>query len=78
MQDDSDADSSIGDDMYVSPNHIMLIQLMISRSASSTTSVSSSILEYRKFHGRTYHSDKYDSEYFAPNDERQRDSMDIT
>ncbi|RFN45506.1 hypothetical protein FIE12Z_10269 [Fusarium flagelliforme] len=60
-RDDSDADSSIGDDV-----------------ASSTTSVSSSILEYRKFHGRTYHSDKYDSEYFAPNDERQRDSMDIT
>ncbi|KAJ4025670.1 hypothetical protein NW752_003144 [Fusarium irregulare] len=60
-RDDSDVDSSIGDDI-----------------ASSTTSVSSSILEYRKFHGRTYHSDKYDSEYFAPNDERQRDSMDIT
>ncbi|CAG1969791.1 unnamed protein product [Fusarium graminearum] len=46
--------------------------------ASSTTSVSSSILEYRKFQGRTYHSEKYNSEYFAPNDERQRDSMDIS
>lgn len=47
-------------------------------SASSTTSVSSSILEYRKFQGRTYHNEKYNSEYFAPNDERQRDSMDIS
>ncbi|CAF3460849.1 unnamed protein product [Fusarium graminearum] len=46
--------------------------------ASSTTSVSSSILEYRKFQGRTYHSEKYNSEYFAPNDERQRDSIDIS
>ncbi|XEV01504.1 hypothetical protein FSHL1_006791 [Fusarium sambucinum] len=46
--------------------------------ASSTTSITSSILEYRKFQGRTYHSDKYDTEYFAPNDEQQRESIDIS
>ncbi|KAF4449578.1 hypothetical protein F53441_7145 [Fusarium austroafricanum] len=47
-------------------------------SASSTASVSSSILEYRKFQGRTFHSESYNTEYFTPNDEQQRDSIDIT
>ncbi|KAF5585281.1 methyltransferase [Fusarium pseudocircinatum] len=45
---------------------------------SSTTSISSSILEYRKFQGRTFHSERYNAEYFTPNDEQQRDSIDIT
>ncbi|KAG7406973.1 Secondary metabolism regulator LAE1 [Fusarium oxysporum f. sp. rapae] len=45
---------------------------------SSTASISSSILEYRKFQGRTFHSEKYNTEYFTPNDEQQRDSIDIT
>ncbi|RKK52365.1 hypothetical protein BFJ67_g5694 [Fusarium oxysporum f. sp. cepae] len=45
---------------------------------SSTTSISSSILEYRKFQGRTFHSERYNTEYFTPNDEQQRDSIDIT
>ncbi|KAM0413651.1 hypothetical protein ACHAPD_006889 [Fusarium lateritium] len=46
--------------------------------ASSTASITSSILEYRKFQGRTFHSEKYDTEYFAPNDEQQRESIDIS
>ncbi|KAF5983646.1 methyltransferase [Fusarium bulbicola] len=46
--------------------------------ASSTASLTSSILEYRKFQGRTFNSDKYETEYFAPNDERQKDSIDIS
>ncbi|KAF4416316.1 hypothetical protein FACUT_12677 [Fusarium acutatum] len=45
---------------------------------SSTASISSSILEYRRFQGRTFHSERYNTEYFTPNDEQQRDSIDIT
>ncbi|EXM05392.1 hypothetical protein FOIG_03987 [Fusarium odoratissimum NRRL 54006] len=45
---------------------------------SSTASISSSILECRKFQGRTFHSERYNTEYFTPNDEQQRDSIDIT
>ncbi|EMT74556.1 mRNA 3'-end-processing protein YTH1 [Fusarium odoratissimum] len=46
--------------------------------ASSTASLTSSILEYRKFQGRTFNSDKYETEYFAPNDEKQKESIDIS
>ncbi|KAF5988685.1 methyltransferase [Fusarium bulbicola] len=45
---------------------------------SSTASISSSILEYRRFQRRTFHSERYNTEYFTPNDEQQRDSIDIT
>jgi hypothetical protein len=45
---------------------------------SSTASVSSSILQYRTIKGRTYHSDRHNSDYYAPNDERQNESVDIT
>ncbi|KAM0430082.1 hypothetical protein ACHAPT_006088 [Fusarium lateritium] len=48
-----------------------------SEPASSTTSVTSSILEYRTVHGRRYHSDRGDAAYWAPNDEQQNESMDI-
>lgn len=44
---------------------------------SSTASITSSILEYRKFQGRTYHSDRHPTEYFTPNDEQQSESIDI-
>ncbi|KAI0835679.1 S-adenosyl-L-methionine-dependent methyltransferase [Hypoxylon sp. FL0890] len=46
--------------------------------ASSTNSVTASILEYRTIKGRTYHSEKHESKYFAPNDEQQMHSQDIT
>ncbi|KAF5620070.1 methyltransferase [Fusarium sp. NRRL 52700] len=45
---------------------------------SSTASISSSILEYRKFQGRSFHSERHNTEYFTPNDEQQRNSIDIT
>ncbi|KAL3587688.1 hypothetical protein FPOAC2_13586 [Fusarium poae] len=45
---------------------------------SSTASVSASILEYRRNQGRTYHSDKFTSNYFFPNDDQQLESMDLT
>ncbi|KAK1498233.1 TAM domain methyltransferase [Colletotrichum tamarilloi] len=44
--------------------------------ASSSTSVSSSILEYRIENGRTYHAYK-DGKYFFPNDERENDRLDL-
>ncbi|SPJ78268.1 uncharacterized protein FTOL_06657 [Fusarium torulosum] len=46
--------------------------------ATSTASISSSILEYRNFQGRTFHSDKYNTDHLTPNDEQQRESIDIT
>ncbi|KAK1757039.1 S-adenosyl-L-methionine-dependent methyltransferase [Echria macrotheca] len=42
----------------------------------STTSLTSSILEYRKLHGRTYQNFG-DVEYWAPNDDRQNEQLDI-
>ncbi|KAH7137473.1 S-adenosyl-L-methionine-dependent methyltransferase [Dactylonectria estremocensis] len=44
--------------------------------ASSTTSISDSILDYRKLHGRTYENVKT-TEYWAPNDDQQNDGLDI-
>lgn len=41
-------------------------------------SVTASILEYRTIQGRTYHSDRYASEYVMPNDEQQLQSVDIS
>ncbi|KAF7553131.1 hypothetical protein G7Z17_g3842 [Cylindrodendrum hubeiense] len=46
--------------------------------ASSTASVTSSILEYRTIHGRTYHSEQGNVQYWGSNDEPQIELMDIT
>ncbi|CCE35190.1 uncharacterized protein CPUR_02121 [Claviceps purpurea 20.1] len=48
------------------------------RSPSSTTSITSSILEYRQIRGRTYHSDKFAINYFLPNDDQQLESEDLS
>ncbi|KAK0631293.1 S-adenosyl-L-methionine-dependent methyltransferase [Immersiella caudata] len=46
--------------------------------ASSTASLSASILEYRTLHGRTYHSDKAtDAQYWTPNDEQMAEASDV-
>ncbi|KAF4962272.1 hypothetical protein FSARC_9661 [Fusarium sarcochroum] len=45
---------------------------------SSTASVSSSILEYRSIQGRSFHSDKFNTEFSFPNDDQQLESIDIT
>ncbi|KAK0751952.1 S-adenosyl-L-methionine-dependent methyltransferase [Schizothecium vesticola] len=45
--------------------------------ASSTASISSSIFEYRKLHGRTYHSNQGNSEYWGTNDEPMNEALDI-
>ncbi|KAH7324204.1 S-adenosyl-L-methionine-dependent methyltransferase [Stachybotrys elegans] len=44
---------------------------------SSTASMSSSILHYRTIHGRTYHSERGNAEYWATNDQQQLEAMDI-
>ncbi|KAH7140975.1 S-adenosyl-L-methionine-dependent methyltransferase [Dactylonectria macrodidyma] len=45
--------------------------------ASSTASITSSILRYRTINGRTYHSEQGNAEYWTPNDEHHNESMDI-
>ncbi|KAJ4423997.1 hypothetical protein N0V82_001244 [Gnomoniopsis sp. IMI 355080] len=47
--------------------------------ASSTDSITSSILEYREIHGRTYHSDAFgaSASYWASNDDKQIQALDI-
>jgi hypothetical protein len=45
---------------------------------SSTTSLSESILNYRELYGRTYHSERGNANYWAANDAKQNESMDIS
>ncbi|KAI1770768.1 S-adenosyl-L-methionine-dependent methyltransferase [Hypoxylon cercidicola] len=44
---------------------------------SSTASLSSSILEYRTLHGRTYHSERGNANSWNPNDAQHNESMEI-
>ncbi|OIW29299.1 S-adenosyl-L-methionine-dependent methyltransferase [Coniochaeta ligniaria NRRL 30616] len=57
---DDDQDSALGDDDV----------------AQSTSSLASSILDYRKENGRTYHGYK-DGKYNLPNDESERERLDL-
>lgn len=59
----NDADSAIGD---------------AESQMDSTASIASSILEYRTLQGRSFHSERHNSNYFTPNDEQQRESVDIS
>ncbi|KAG6173298.1 hypothetical protein E4U51_005733 [Claviceps purpurea] len=52
--------------------------LTVRCSPSSTTSIASSVLEYRRLHGRTYHSDKFTTNYFIPNDDQQLKSEELS
>ncbi|KAI5925680.1 S-adenosyl-L-methionine-dependent methyltransferase [Camillea tinctor] len=45
--------------------------------ASSTASLSASILEYRTVHGRTFHSERGNAQSWNPNDAQHDESMDI-
>ncbi|TDZ71701.1 Secondary metabolism regulator LAE1 [Colletotrichum trifolii] len=45
--------------------------------ASSTASITSSILHYRKIHGRTFHSEVGNAQYWGSNDEQQNECWDI-
>ncbi|CCE28061.1 uncharacterized protein CPUR_01535 [Claviceps purpurea 20.1] len=53
------------------------IDSIFSKDLSSTTSIASSVLEYRQLHGRTYHSDKFTANYFIPNDDQQLQSEEL-
>ncbi|KAJ4289321.1 hypothetical protein N0V88_007072 [Collariella sp. IMI 366227] len=46
-------------------------------SQSATTSLKSTIYQYRTFNGRTYHGDLGSAESWTPNDERHLESMDM-
>ncbi|KAF6813868.1 methyltransferase domain-containing protein [Colletotrichum plurivorum] len=45
--------------------------------ASSTASITSTILEYRKIHGRTFHGEVGNAQYWGSNDEQQNECWDI-
>ncbi|RYP09317.1 hypothetical protein DL764_001364 [Monosporascus ibericus] len=45
--------------------------------ASSTASLTASILEYRTVHGRTFHSERGNAQSWNPNDARHMESMDL-
>ncbi|KAI2622361.1 S-adenosyl-L-methionine-dependent methyltransferase [Hypoxylon sp. NC1633] len=45
--------------------------------ASSTASLTASILEYRTVHGRTYHSERGNAQSWNPNDSQHEETMDI-
>ncbi|KAG6068736.1 hypothetical protein E4U16_007882 [Claviceps sp. LM84 group G4] len=53
------------------------IDSIFSEDKSSTTSIASSVLEYRQIHGRTYHSDRFTANYFIPNDDQQLESEEL-
>ncbi|KAK0617645.1 hypothetical protein B0T14DRAFT_273875 [Immersiella caudata] len=45
--------------------------------SDSTASITSSILRYRMIHGRTYHSERGNAQYWGSNDEQQNEVLDI-
>ncbi|KAH7367121.1 S-adenosyl-L-methionine-dependent methyltransferase [Plectosphaerella cucumerina] len=45
--------------------------------ASSTASIESTILQYRKFKGRSYHSAVHDTKYFLPIDDQTLENFDL-
>ncbi|OLN86445.1 Phosphomethylethanolamine N-methyltransferase 2 [Colletotrichum chlorophyti] len=45
--------------------------------ASSTASITSTILQYRKIHGRTFHGEVGNAQYWGSNDEPQNEAWDI-
>ncbi|KAI9800693.1 MAG: hypothetical protein M1825_004015 [Sarcosagium campestre] len=58
---DDSADSAVGD---------------LSDTESTTTSIASTVYNYRRENGRTYHSYK-DGSYIMPNDEKEKDRLDL-
>ncbi|CAJ0543568.1 Ff.00g038160.m01.CDS01 [Fusarium sp. VM40] len=49
----------------------------LSDNASSTASLASSILQYRTLHGRSYQSERGNTNYWGPIDDLQQEAMDI-
>ncbi|WYZ45079.1 hypothetical protein EsH8_VIII_000395 [Colletotrichum jinshuiense] len=69
---------SVDDNEILAADKISDDGISVSRSnlASSTKSVTNSILDYRIENGRTYHRFK-DGKYIMPNDERENDRLDL-
>jgi len=81
LPDDFDIDTEIGTDAYgCLYSFTMFIRKPLTPSCreSSTASISSSILNYRVIHGRTYHAARHATEYFIPNDDKQQEAMDLS
>ena len=49
----------------------------LSETGSSTASISSSILKYRDLYGRTFHSEQGTANYWAANDAKQNEVLDL-
>ncbi|CCE28056.1 uncharacterized protein CPUR_01530 [Claviceps purpurea 20.1] len=80
-QADEQSSHFAGDDLIpaqdVPVNDRSDINSVYSEDKSSTTSIASSILEYRQLHGRTYHSDTFTTNYLFPNDDQQLESVEL-
>ncbi|CCE28852.1 uncharacterized protein CPUR_02541 [Claviceps purpurea 20.1] len=72
-----DIDSIFSEEFVDITIHMFFYFPDVRRSQSSTTSIASSVLEYHQIHGRTYHSDKFTTNYFFPNDDQQLESMEL-
>ncbi|KAK4502517.1 hypothetical protein PRZ48_005942 [Zasmidium cellare] len=71
-----DLDNQNAEEQQLEPDENDSDSALGSDVASVTTSLSESIWNYRKEHGRTYHAYK-DGKYIFPNDEREADRLDL-
>ncbi|KAG6070533.1 hypothetical protein E4U16_006795 [Claviceps sp. LM84 group G4] len=75
--DQNDIDSVFSETFVHPTSHPLFNFLTLHRSQSSTASLASSILEYRQIHGRTYHSERFTTNYIFPNDDQQLESEEL-
>ncbi|KAF4998602.1 hypothetical protein FGRMN_2928 [Fusarium graminum] len=76
-QQEQDSEGDGGDPDFDGHSDSDLDSALGSNLADSTHSLSSSIFEYRTLHGRTYHSDRGNTQYWASNDDQASESLDI-
>ncbi|KXT02650.1 hypothetical protein AC578_1143 [Pseudocercospora eumusae] len=69
-------DDQNAEEQQLEPDELDSDSALGSDASSRTTSLSESIYNYRKEHGRTYHAYK-DGKYIFPNDEREADRLDL-
>ncbi|SMY22890.1 unnamed protein product [Zymoseptoria tritici ST99CH_1A5] len=69
-------DGQLAEEQTLEPDEDDSDSALGSDAASVTTSLSESIYNYRREHGRTYHAYK-DGKYIFPNDEREADRLDL-
>ncbi|CAK4030673.1 related to methyltransferase [Lecanosticta acicola] len=66
----------MANEQHLEPDELDSDSALGSDASSRTTSLSESIYNHRKEHGRTYHAYK-DGKYIFPNDEREADRLDL-